>query len=247
MVLHINDGSDGTLNWAKQQQVKFTRSAENVGICVAMNRAFQLSDEQHVVYMNDDMYVLPGWDVELCKAIEKQQTHLYMLSATMIEPRNTNNPVVAVADYGQSLEEFREEELLKNFKKHIKQDWNGSAWPPLLLHRKAWEQVGGFSEEFSPGMYSDPDLAMKMWQTGCREFRGVGSSLIYHFQSRSTGKVIKNNGRLQFLQKWGILPSIFYSYYLRMGSTYWGQLKAPSPSPALFYNRFRSSLLKWIK
>jgi len=45
----------------------------------------------------------------------------------------------------------------------------------------------------------------------------VGGSLVYHFQCKSTGKVKKNDGGKQFLQKWGIRQSVFDKYYLRRG------------------------------
>jgi hypothetical protein len=73
-------------------------------------------------------------------------------------------------------------------------------------------------------MYSDPDLSMKMWHAGCRIFKGLGKSRVYHFQSRSTGRIKKNDGRTQFMKKWGIPASAFYKYYLKMGEPYEGVL-----------------------
>jgi len=77
--------------------------------------------------------------------------------------------------------------------------------------------VGGFSSEFSPGMSSDNDFAMKMWAAGCRVFLGVGDSLVYHFRCKSTGRIVKNDGRKQFMRKWGISSSLFDRFYLRRG------------------------------
>ena len=77
--------------------------------------------------------------------------------------------------------------------------------------------MGGFSPEFSPGMGGDNDLSMKLWAAGCRVFLGVGSSLSYHFMSKSTGRVARNDGRRQFLRKWGDTSSFFDRYYLRRG------------------------------
>ena len=31
-------------------------------------------------------------------------------------------------------------------------DLQGSHWAPHLIHRKLWEKVGGFSDEFNPEM-----------------------------------------------------------------------------------------------
>jgi hypothetical protein len=96
-------------------------------------------------------------------------------------------------------------------------DWFGSTWPPTVVHRRWWHRVGGYSTELSPGMSSDNDFSMKMWHAGCRVFLGVGDALVYHFQCKSTGKVVKNDGRKQFLHKWGMTQSTFDRFYLRRG------------------------------
>jgi len=61
---------------------------------------------------------------------------------------------------------------------------------------------------------------MKLWQLGVRDFRGIGASLVYHFKCKSTGRVIRNNGRKTFAQKWGISSSFLYKEILKMGATY---------------------------
>jgi GT2 family glycosyltransferase len=237
IVLHINDGSDGTLSWAKQQQIEFTHSPENIGICKAVNRASEKLRHDYVVFMNDDMYCLPQWDKLLAEEIAAAGTDLFMFSATMVEPYDTRNKCVVVADYGTDASNFREEELLKNFSTLKRNDWWGATWPPSVVHRKWWERVGGYSEEFSPGMSSDDDFAMKMWQVGCRLYKGVGSSLVYHFISKSTGRVVRNNGRQQFMRKWGIKQSAFHKYYTHRGEPYKGLLKEPGLSPGLLLQK----------
>ena len=82
-------------------------------------------------------------------------------------------------------------------------------------------------------MYSDPDFSMKLWQQGVRYFKGVGKSLVYHFQSKSTGKVKKNNGRKQFLQKWGVSASYFTKEILKSGQPFAGELPDRTIRPAL--------------
>ena len=91
-----------------------------------------------------------------------------------------------------------------------------------------WDMVGGYSIEFSPGMYSDPDFAMKLWQVGVRKFKGVGNSRVYHFMSKSTGKLIyKADGSRIFLDKWGISAKVFARYYLQRGTLWNGDLVMP--------------------
>jgi len=242
VILHINDGSDGTLEWAKAQGLDYTRSADNVGICAAVNVAGGLATKDYIVYMNDDMYVCPGWDTHMADEITNAGTENFMFSATMIEPVNHNNPCVINKDFGQSIETFNEDLLLKEYNTFDKADWAGSTWPPTIVHRKYWLITGGYSIELSPGMSSDDDFAMKMWYAGCRIFKGIGKSRVYHFQSKSLGRIKKNNGRKQFLMKWGINQSTFNKYYLQRGVPYTGPLKEPAGS-IMQWETFRA----WMK
>lgn len=242
VILHVNDGSDGTLQWAKDQGIDHTWSAGNVGICNAVNEAGGLAKMDYVVYMNDDMYVCPGWDTHLADEIKKVGTDNFMFSSTMIEPGNHGNPCVIVKDWGTSIETFNEKELLAECNNLQKDDWTGSTWPPTIVHRKYWHITGGYSIELSPGVSSDDDFAMKMWAAGCRIFKGVGKSRVYHFQSKSTLRVKKNNGRKQFLMKWGINQSTFSKYYIRRGTPYTGTLSDPDER-VMKWERFRA----WAK
>ncbi len=217
IIVHVNDGSDGTLEWVRAEQLDHTHTPQNVGICLAVNEAAMHAKQDYIVYLNDDMYCCPGWDTALVNRMKTLDTELFMLSGTMIEPVHTNNPCVVVKDYGRSPERFAEQELLSNLPSHRKSDWYGATWPPTLVHAKWWFRVGGYSSEFSPGMSSDNDFSMKLWHAGCRIFLGVGDSLVYHFQAKSTGRIKKNNGGLQFLHKWGMRQSAFDHYYLRRG------------------------------
>ena len=217
IIIHVNDGSDGTLEWVREQNIPHTSSPQNIGICLAVNEAAIHATQDYILYLNDDMYCCPGWDSALVKALNSLDSDLFMLSGTMIEPRDTHNPCVIVRDFGSDTGSFKENALLEELPQLHKGNWYGATWPPTLVSKRWWCRVGGYSSEFSPGMSSDNDFSMKLWNVGCRIFLGVGDSLIYHFQCKSTGKVKKNDGGKQFLHKWGIRQSVFDRYYLRRG------------------------------
>ena len=218
ILVHVNDGSDGTLDWILDQGIQHTHSADNVGICFAVNRAAALATQKYLVYMNDDMVVLPDWDVELIKYAEGfGMEERFMLSSTMIEPRDTGNKCVVVSDFGQSADQWDEELAVKVAPSLRRTNWMGSTWPPTLVPTWMWQEVGGYSTEFSPGMSSDNDFTMKLYHAGCRIFLGVGSSLVYHFACVSTGRIKKNDGRKQFLRKWSVSQRDFDRKVLRRG------------------------------
>lgn len=219
IIVIVNEGSDGTLDWlSAQKEIDYIISKQNIGICYGLNSARSLIKADYIVYVNDDMYLLPDWDLELYKEIELIGHKEFMLSATMIEPKDTGNRCVIVKDFGQDIESFEEENLLQEYAGLSRSDWNGSTWPPNVVHIDVWDLVGGMSIEFSPGMSSDPDLSKKLYTAGIRYFKGKGTSLAYHFGCKSTGRVKRNKGNKTFLLKWGITSRTFTQKFLKIGS-----------------------------
>ena len=242
IIIHVNDGSEGSLEWVKQSGLEYTYSPENIGICYAMNQAAALAKTDYILYLNDDMYCCPAWDERLWVHLDEIGDQPFMLSGTMIEPRATGNPCVVVADFGSEPENFDQAGLLARLPQLRRSHWFGSTWPHLLMRRHDWQMVGGFSTELSPGMSSDNDLSMKMWHLGCRVFLGIGDSFVYHFMSKSTGKVVKNNGRAQFLHKWGLTHAVFDRHFLRRGKAFsGGSFVLPEPVNSF---KFKLDLMK---
>ena len=248
IIIHINEGDDGTHDWVKKQKIDFSYSKENVGICYALNAASSLVKTPYIVYFNDDMYACPDWDKYLYNEVKIQKDYYFFLSSTLIEPINTKNScTISPHNFGESVDTFDEKKLLNNFKFFEKKDWNGATWPPNLVPKKLWDLVGGYSVEYSPGMYSDPDFSMKLWSFGVRNFKGVGASRVYHFMSKSTKKMNSKitDGRSIFLRKWGMSSNIFTSYYLRRGSLWSGSLKKPATnffiSTRIFFSKLFSN------
>src|SRR6185312_12351662 len=217
ILVHVNDGGDGTLEWAREQGLEHTHSESNIGICYAVNRVAALATGRYLVYLNDDMAVLPGWDTRLIEVAERLEGRRFMLSATMIEPGGDANRCTVKRDFGHDPASFREAELIAALPSLRRSDWLGSTWPPTLLPLWMWQEVGGYSVEFSPGMSSDNDFSMKLWHAGCRTFIGLGDSFVYHFSQVSTGRIVRNDGRLQFLHKWGISQRDFDRACLHRG------------------------------
>lgn len=234
VVIHVNEGSDGTLQWVKEQGFSYSHSQANAGVCYAFNAAATMAQHDFLLLIDDDNYLLPRWDQYLWEEVQQIGHPYFAVSATKIEPRKTFNPcVIAPYNFGTDPESFDESRLLDEYDKLPFTDWNGSSWYPLVVHRRMWDLVGGLSTEFSPGMYSDPDFMMKLWHAGVRYYKGVAKSRSYHFISKSVRRVKKNNGRRQFLEKWGMSNSLFRTEYLRMGTPFGGTLTEPEATSKL--------------
>jgi GT2 family glycosyltransferase len=247
IIVHVNEGTDGSLEWVKQQGLDYSYSPTNVGVCHGFNAPATLAKTERIVLSDDDFYFAPGWDTALMDEVKKINHTMYSISGTMIEPTTSRNScALAPYDFGSSPGAFREDEFLKRYDKIPFRDWSGSNWYPLVIHRETWKKIGGLSVEFSPGMGSDPDMMMKLWRMGVRYFKGVASSRVYHFRSKTTGRIVRNNGNRQFLVKWNISISTLYKYYLKMGTPFEGEVKGPSMSIAFVLRSLRDGVKKVI-
>jgi len=241
IIIHVNEGSDGTLEWVKSKGYDHTYSRVNVGVCWAVNACRALVKTDYIVFLNDDMYLLPGWDSALWNEIEAIGHKYFFLSSTTIEPRQSPHPgILAPYDFGNTPENFREKDLLEHFSSIIAPDWSGATWPPNIVHRDIWDLVGGYSVEYFPGLYSDPDFSVKLYEAGVRFFKGVDQSRVYHFGSRSTNRISMNHGSKQFLNKWGITSASFTKYYLRRGQKFLGPVQVDFNHSRIRFARLKS-------
>ena len=223
IIVHVNEGKDGTLAWIKEQKLSYTHSLENSGVCYGFNAPATLADADYLVFSDDDFYFAPEWDLHLWETVKQVGHDYFCISSTMIEHSTTNyNCIIAPHNFGKTVNEFDEAKFLREYKSIPFGDWMGSNWYPLILHKNVWSLIGGLSTEFTPGMGSDPDMMMKLWHLGVRYYKGVSNSRVYHFTSRSTSRVKKNDGNKQFLLKWGLSKSTFFDFYLKMGQPFTG-------------------------
>jgi len=232
LLFHINEGSDGSLEYIKEKKYKYSYSKNNQGVCVAFNEAAKLTNNNYIVLAHDDMYFCPGWDAVFYNEIKKISSKDFFLSGTMVQ----NFGTYIKLDCGKTYENFNEEKLLKELPKIKFDDFQGTHWQPSLISLETWNRVGGFSLEFSPGLGSDPDFNMKLWKMGVRFFKGLGNCRVYHFSSVTLRRKAWNNGAKTFLLKWGITIKFFRKYYLRTDTTFDGELKEPNKTFSYYIN-----------
>ncbi len=244
LIIHVNEGTDGTQEWLDQHiEADVCHSQENVGVCHALNYARTLVKTDYILYLNDDMYTCPDWDYHLWEAIQRWPSNRFFYSATTLQQGSFHDKsIMSQCNFGRTIEDFDEKRFLSEWNDRPFEDWNGATWPPNVVHKEVWDMVGGYSVEFSPGMYSDPDFSMKLWKSGIREFRGIAASRVYHFEAISTNRIVKNPGARQFLMKWGLTSSTFSRHFLKRGTQYNGPLTEPKKTLLFRWDILRSIL-----
>tara|TARA_B100000902_G_scaffold97107_2_gene99722 strand:+ start:1022 stop:1906 length:885 start_codon:yes stop_codon:yes gene_type:complete len=254
IIVHINEGKDGSFDYIKNNKIEYTFSKENIGMPKALNLCSKLSKFDYIIISHDDFYYCPGWDIELLKEVEKIGHKNFYISGTMVGAGQIR------FDAGQTIDDFNEEKLLKNLKNIETFDFQGTTKCPGLVHKDIWNKAGGWSEEFSPTGGDDTDFAMKLWKLNIRIFKGLGKCLAYHFGSITTRKKDKSlftylgsRGNKIFLKKWGISINFFEKFYLKSGldnkkklifRKYEGELKDPQKNLFYYIELFKTKLQK---
>ena len=238
IIAHVNIGNDGTIDFLKQENIDYSYTEYNSGICEGINKAAKLAKYDYLLYAHDDFYFCPNWDEILQKEVMKIGHNNFYLSGTMM------NEGQIKFNCGNTPDEFNEEKFLNNYKNYNYYDFQGSTWAPSLVHREVWDKVGGLSEEFFPGSGSDPDFNMKLWNIGIRIYKGINDFKVYHFGStvlrKKLNKISKNKygsiGAKIFLIKWGVTIKFFKKFYLRSGLKYENALESPNRNFDYFFN-----------
>jgi glycosyltransferase involved in cell wall biosynthesis len=200
VIVIINEGRDGTKEWIEcRDEIDYVFSPGNLGISYGLNIARSLIKSDYVICLDDHMYVLPGWDRELYREIERTGTKNFLLAGTSISPSGNTER----GDYGSDFKSFDEKKLLKEYKEFISGNTEGCTSPPMAFHIDIWDLVGGMSIELSPGISAYVDFAGKLSRAGVKKIATIGSCLVYNF-SREQDKpveVVAASGNAGSLEK----------------------------------------------
>lgn len=241
IIPHVNIGDDGTLEYLKKNNFEYSYSNYNAGICEGINKASKLAKFEYFLYAHDDFYFCPDWDKILFNEVKNIGHKNFYISGIMM------NKGKIKFNCGETIKNFDEQKFLNNYKNYNFYDFQGSTWAPALIHKKTWESVNGFSEEYFPGNGSDPDFNMKLWKKGVRIFKGLNDCKVYHFGSvvlrKKINKLNKNNkfgskSSKIFLIKWGISIKFFKKFYLRSDEKYLGKLSDPKKNFVFLINLY---------
>ena len=109
IIPHVNEGSDGTLKYLKKNNIDFSFTKYNSGICTGMNMAAKKATTQFILYAHDDFYFCPNWDVVLKNEVDKIEHKKFYLSGTMVNNGQIN------LDCGSNLETFNEKNYFQKY------------------------------------------------------------------------------------------------------------------------------------
>jgi GT2 family glycosyltransferase len=213
IVIYDNGGQE-SYNWsdvvdqmkeAGAYSVTQINGGENIGLNAALNECAKVATGDYFYLPHTDMYLMPGWDTALLKAAKNQAPASFLMCSRSVEPTPGHTRHHIIKNYGMEASEFRQEELLKDFKDYKDTTIEVGARMPFFLHRKLWEKMKGVDENYF-SYCTDDDLIQEAWHAGVRKYWMVYDSLVYHLQGKSNNqqKVDKDSNKPYeyFVDKW---------------------------------------------
>lgn len=205
-------------NGSRAEELDVLRAGLGPGVTlvdVGTNRYFgegnnigaEQASGEYLVFLNNDAFVRPSWLDFMCETMETDPT-IAAVGAMLLYPDGRVQEVGGlVLPTGDAV-----------------QIGKGAVWGPehytevvpvdycsascLLVRKRDFQAVGGFSYEYEPAYYEDTDLCFKLW-------RDVGRivvdprAVVVHLESHTTGdRSLKLDGivelnREKFLGEWG--------------------------------------------
>ena len=70
IIVHVNEGSDKTVEYLKKNNLDYTYSKKNIGMSAALNTASKLAKSKYILISHDDFYYCPNWDTEFINELD---------------------------------------------------------------------------------------------------------------------------------------------------------------------------------
>ena len=237
-VILADDGStDETVHAAHVfPGLRVVKTPRNLGFLRNCNNAAKQARGRHILLLNNDTVVLPGWLESLYRTME-QDPSIAIVGSKLLYPDEhiqeagggllSNADGVSVGRWlwaGERNFPVRRREPIFNIRRET--DYISGA--SILVRKSFWDSVGGFDERYKNAYCEDSDLAMTARSKGLRVVYEPESEVIHFEHQTYSGQISADHARLQeqnkaqLIEKW---RDVFQRDHLPPGSK-WHQVAA---------------------
>jgi GT2 family glycosyltransferase len=178
---------------------------KNIGLNKALNECAKVATGDYFFLPHSDMFLMPGCLSSLVAAAKNQAPASFLFCSRSVEPTQGHTRHHIIKNYGQEASEFKEKELLEDFKDYKNSTIEVGARMPFFMHRNLWNRMSGVDENYF-SYCTDDDLIQEAWDAGVRKIWMIHGSLCYHLQGKSNNqqKVDKDSNKPYeyFVDKW---------------------------------------------
>jgi len=178
VVVVDNGSADATAALAAHYPVHVLANATNRGFAAAANQGFRALQEDLILLMNPDV-ILTGNLHQLIPGFTNPQTAVVAapllcptgLPQTQFQFRRLPSPATLLFETLGVNRLFPSNPINRRYR-YLDRDWDmpceveQPAGAFLLVRRQAWEEAGGFDEEFYPLWFEDVDFCQRLVRQG---------------------------------------------------------------------------------
>jgi GT2 family glycosyltransferase len=210
LIVVDNGSADGTPEYLTRlagadSRVRVLLNGRNAGFAAACNQGLGLAGGEHLVLLNNDTMVPPGW-------LPRLIAHLRNPEVGLVGPvtNRIGNEAEIETDYRRwgeflDLAARRAHEFAGNWL-----ELRSPAMYCLALRRETFLRLGPLDERYEVGLLEDDDYADRARAAGYQQ-RCVEDVLVHHFGEASFGKLVAGGeyGRIlranqsRYAEKWG--------------------------------------------
>lgn len=217
IVVFIDSDNDGTEEWLKNNEIKYTKNDSSTpkGIAYGYNRCIEISSKEIVCMFHADMFMGEKFEENILKHL-KEKT---IVSATRIEPPlHPEGKEKIVKNFGMYPEDFNEPEFNIFVSKNIienKDRTTKGIFAPWVCYKKDILEIG-MHDEYFHSYHEDSDIFQRFILNGYNILQSR-DSFVYHLTCRggqfqdgiekitldSEFHKMKIRSANHFIRKWG--------------------------------------------
>jgi GT2 family glycosyltransferase/glycosyltransferase involved in cell wall biosynthesis len=208
-VILVDDGSSDATTQVPElvAGVQYLRNEDAQGFVRASNRGAAHAKGEYVVMLNNDTEVTAGWLDELLWVFEHFDG-VGLAGAKLLNANGTLQEAGGIVwssgnpwNYGRQANAHD-----PRFNYTRQADYLSGAC--VMLPRKLWNEIGGFSETYVPAYFEDTDLAFQVREKGYKTLY-VPAAQVVHFEGISSGTNVSSGikrfqeiNRPKFKSRW---------------------------------------------
>jgi GT2 family glycosyltransferase len=210
LIVVDNGSGDGTPEYLTrlardEARVRVLLNGRNAGFAAACNQGLSLAGGEHLVLLNNDTMVPPGW-------LSRLIAHLRNPEVGLVGPvtNRIGNEAEVETDY-RNWGEFLD--FAAQRAAQFAGDWIELRSPAmfcLALRRETFVRLGGLDERYEVGLLEDDDYADRARAAGY-QLRCVEDVVVHHFGEASFGHLVADGeyarilhaNQARYAEKWG--------------------------------------------
>ncbi|KOP64519.1 glycosyl transferase family 2 [Bacillus sp. FJAT-18019] len=203
-----NGSSDGTVDICRQEGITFISLANNIGFPVACNKGLKIATGDTLLLLNNDVIVTRNWLQNMLNCLNSEPNIGIVgpLTNYASGKQQIDMPYTSLEEMSNQLNE-------PDAKKWLQVDRIVGLC--FLFKRELMDRIGLLDERYSPGHFEDDDYCYRARNAGYT-FKIAGDVFIFHHgsasfakQDMSKVKLLIDQNRQKFMDKWGVDPTIY--------------------------------------